>query len=119
MIYDKSVVMMSKNPITDPGKKSKEGLLTVECKDGVLSTVVAKTIEAYAENQAKSILKTYYEDGLLVLFGSLQKMRISCSEVRISVLSLSRASTLASPASGSAAGRVIFSISYHAAQDTL
>jgi hypothetical protein len=35
-------------------------LLTVECDDGVFSTVIAKTLAAYKENQAKSILKTYY-----------------------------------------------------------
>ena len=66
--------------------EQKEGLLTVECNDGVLSTVVAKTVEAYEENQAKSILKTYYmyEDGLLVSFDSLQEMRarVDASESR-------------------------------------
>ena len=58
----------------------------MECNDGVLSTVVAKTVEAYEENQAKSILKTYYmyEDGLLVSFDSLQEMRarVDASESR-------------------------------------
>ena len=76
MIYDKSVVMMSKNPITDPGKKSKEGLLTVECNDGVFSTIAAETMEAYEANQAKLIHKIYYEEqGLLTSFDSLKEMR--------------------------------------------
>ena len=39
LTIDKTVQMMSKDPLTDPGKKSKEGLLTVECHDGVFSTV--------------------------------------------------------------------------------
>ena len=80
VFYDKSVVMMSKDPITDPGKKSKEGLLTVECHDGVFTTVVAKTFEDFTANQAKSILKTYYKDGLLVSFDSLKEMRARVSQ---------------------------------------
>jgi nicotinamide phosphoribosyltransferase len=80
VIYDKSVVMMSKDPITDPGKKSKEGLLTVECHDGVFTTVVAKTLEDFTANQAKSFLKTYYEEGLLVSFDSLKEMRARVSQ---------------------------------------
>ena len=51
-------LQVSKNPITDRGKKSKRGRLTLENNDGVFSTV---------ENgdPAKDCLVTVFEDGAL------------------------------------------------------
>ena len=67
---------MSKDPVTDPGKKSKEGLLSVETReDGSYAVVVAETLEAYAKNLEKSEMVTYYADGRLTRFDSLHEMR--------------------------------------------
>ena len=73
--------MMSKDPITDPGKKSKEGFLTVEkAEDGGLNVVAAETLEAYTKNCEKSILKPHYDGGALVRFDSLREMRARVAE---------------------------------------
>ena len=81
--YNKWVMMMSTDRSTDPGMKSNAGLLTVECHNGVFTTV-AKNMEDFTANQATTIFKTYYEDGLLVSFDSLKEMcaRISQDETR-------------------------------------
>ena len=68
--------MMNKDPVTDPGKKSKEGFLSVEKReDGSYAVVVAETLEAYAKNLEKSEMLTYYDDGRLTRFDSLDEMR--------------------------------------------
>jgi len=59
---------VSKNPITDKGKKSKKGRLTLECNDGVYATV---------ENgdPAKDIMVTVFEDGELLVDHLLADIR--------------------------------------------
>ena len=72
---DKSVVLMAKDPITDPGKKSKAGFLWVAHDNGMFRTFFETSLETYAEKLAKSALVTYYEDGLLANFYTVREMR--------------------------------------------
>jgi len=63
-------VDVEKDPITDPGKKSKKGRLTLECADGQW-----KTITAGKGSEEKDELVEIFCNGILLLDESLQKIR--------------------------------------------
>lgn len=53
---DGSVLLMSKDPITDPGKESKEGFLSVEkSEDGSCRVSSVLSLEAYPKTLEKSM----------------------------------------------------------------
>ena len=92
LTVDKAVQMMSKDLITDQGKKSKEGLLTVEWDDGVFTTVVAET-------GARPTRTTWPSRS------SRPTTRTGSSSRSTRCKICARASTHATPASGSATSR--------------
>lgn len=70
---DGKAVGVRKNPVTDPGKASKQGRLSlVADQNGVLTTVPG-------ENAIGSLLKTVYEDGRLTREFSLAQVRENAS----------------------------------------
>ena len=70
------VQLMSKDPVTDPGKKSKEGFLAVEAGGGDrYTTVVYPTLVDLQASKAPNLLRPYYDKGLLVRFDTLSEMR--------------------------------------------
>ena len=63
-------VNVYKDPITDPGKRSKMGKLTLECNDGVYST----TTEGKGD-PAKDVLVEVYRNGKLLKIWSFEEVR--------------------------------------------
>ena len=57
------------------GSARNAGRVSSELAAGKCVVVVAETVEAYAKNLENSMLKTYYEDGVLTRFDSLREMR--------------------------------------------
>jgi nicotinamide phosphoribosyltransferase len=71
-IVDGTPVNVSKNPITDPGKRSKEGRLDLIKDDSGYHTVV---IPDDLDHCSKSVMVTYYDGGTICYNNTFEKMR--------------------------------------------
>lgn len=74
-IIDGEPVAIFKDPVTDPGKKSKSGYLDLVCKDGEYVTVAYPTLEAYQRMAGMSRLLTMFEDGKILNRQTLDEIR--------------------------------------------
>lgn len=67
-------VPVFKDPITDPGKKSKKGLLSVECIDGV----VYNTLSDGNHNPDTDIMRTVFKNGKLIIDDDWDSIKERC-----------------------------------------